>query len=272
MLPSSVHRKLLRDRIPGFEEELKSLQPGKNEYTFLEDMQDTIELLLEWCYKQALPKANKDSSTPQHCYSRIKLYCFASRYEHVELMNDSMDFLLGYLQMNRPRWDVSWATYAYNNTNRGSPLRDLLSKWLMNKFFSSTTGDKGRWTTDAFTEAVYGDPDLLRDVMAHMRSLPDVNFPNPKKDSPAIYHVELVAESVQLAQSISAESPTEERVLTLDLSNGERYDLYDVDKADADLDLNAEEAFEDSFDDNSPLVHRGRKELRSGERSFTAPR
>jgi hypothetical protein len=272
MLPSSVHRKLLRDRIPGFEEELKSLQPGKNEYTFPEDMQDTIELLLEWCYKQALPKANKDSSTPQHCYSRIKLYCFASRYEHVELMNDSMDFLLGYLQMNRPRWDVSWATYAYNNTNRGSPLRDLLSKWLMNKFFSSTTGDKGRWTTDAFTEAVYGDPDLLRDVMAHMRSLPDVNFPNPKKDSPAIYHVELVAESVQLAQSISAESPTEERVLTLDLSNGERYDLYDVDKADADLDLNAEEAFEDSFDDNSPLVHRGRKELRSGERSFTAPR
>jgi hypothetical protein len=268
MLPSSVHRKLLRDRIPGFEEELKSLQPGKNEYTFPEDMQDTIELLLEWCYKQALPKANKDSSTPQHCYFRIKLYCFASRYEHVELLNDSINFLLEYLQMNRPRWDVSWATYAYNNTNRGSPLRDLLSKWLMNKFFS--TGDKGRWTTDAFTEAVYGDPDLLRDVMAHMRSLSDVDFANPKKDSPAIYHVELVTEPVQLLQALAAESSTEERVLTPEFSDGERYDLYDVDKADADPDFNAGEAFEDSFNDDSPLVNRGRKELRSGRRSFTA--
>jgi hypothetical protein len=88
----------------------------------------------------------------------------------------------------------------------------------MNKFFS--TGDKGRWTTDAFTEAVYGDPDLLRDVMAHMRSLPDVNFANPKKDSPAIYHVELVTEPVQLLQALAAESSTEERVLTPDFSDG----------------------------------------------------
>jgi hypothetical protein len=139
----------------------------------------------------------------------------------------------------------------------------------MNKFFS--TGDKGRWTTDAFAEAAYGDPDLLRDVMAHMRALPDLNFANPKKDSPANYHVELVAEPVQLAQSVSAESPTEERVLTPDFSDGERYDLYDVDEADANLDFNAEEAMEGSFVDDSPLINRARKELRSGQRSFTAP-
>jgi hypothetical protein len=235
ILPSSIHRKVLHDAIPGFDTELKLLRLGQNELAFPEDMQGTIELLIEWCYKSALPKLSEES-TPQDCFERIKLYCLASRYECVELMNDTIHFLVRYLRKNFPRWDVSWTTYAYRNTHPGSPLRKLLSKWFTNKFFS--TDDKGRWTTDVFSAAASGHPDLLHDVMVHIRSLQGVQFPNPKKDTSAMYQVKSV-EPIETAEpqpvtAVTVEGPTEERVFTPEESDSEMYEVEE--DADPDFD------------------------------------
>jgi hypothetical protein len=257
----------LHDAIPGFDTELKLLRLGQNELAFPEDMQGTIELLIEWCYKSALPKLSEES-TPQDCFERIKLYCLASRYECVELMNDTIHFLVRYLRKNFPRWDVSWTTYAYRNTHPGSPLRKLLSKWFTNKFFS--TDDKGRWTTDVFSAAASGHPDLLHDVMVHIRSLQGVQFPNPKKDTSAMYQVKSV-ELIETAEpqpvtAVTVEGPTEERVFTPEESDSEMYEVEE--DADPDFDEAQEE---ESEDDDSPLTRRGGRSLRSGNRSFMAP-
>jgi hypothetical protein len=273
ILPSSIHRKVLRDAIPGFDTELKLLQPGENELMFGEDMQETVELLIEWCYKSTLPKVS-DTTTPRDVFLRIKLWCVAARYGQVDLMNNTMDFLMRYLRDNLPRWDVEWATYAYNNTSPGSPLRNLVSKWFVNKFFS--TPNKGRWTTEVFSSAAYGHPELLHDVMVHIRSLTDVQFANPKKNAPDMYHVEAAEPvepeaPVEPVRSISAESPTEVRVATPMESTPEESDseVYDV-KEDGDPDFD-EEPDENSDDDDFPLTRPGRRSTRAAKRSFPAP-
>jgi hypothetical protein len=188
-LPSSIHRKVLCDRIPGFTQELKWVDPEKNEVEFPEDMAETIELLIEWCYVYKLPEITP-STCPEDCYQRIKLYCLASKYEQIELMNQTMDFITTYLRKNLPRWDVEWSTYSYNNTNRGSPLRKLMAKWWSQKFLA--TKDKGRWATQKFSAAAFAHPDLLLDVLVHLRKQTDLKAGNPKKDPPDTYHLNIV--------------------------------------------------------------------------------
>jgi hypothetical protein len=243
-LPSSIHKKVLCDKIPGFNEELKRLEPDKNEVMFPEEMADTIALLVEWCYVSTLDQITS-STSPDECYERIKLYCLAAKYEQVELMNQTMDFITTYLRKNLPRWDVDWCTYSYNNTPQGSPLRTLMAKWWAQKFLS--TDDKGRWSTDVFSEAARRHSDLLYDVLVHLRSQSTKKVGNPKKDPPTTYHLNIVSAG-------PIEQPIEDRLTTPEDSDSDIIDSEESSESESE----SEEEEEDV-----PAAPRGRKNGRS---------
>jgi hypothetical protein len=246
ILPSSIHKKVLCDKIPGFKKELKWMDPDSNEIDFPTDLAETIELMIEWTYTSTLPGVTS-STTPEDCYRRIQLYTLAAKYEQVELMNQTMDFITAYLRKNLPRWDIEWTVYAYNNTNRGSPLRKLMAKWWSHKFLA--TEDHGRWTTQNFSAAASAHRDLLFDVLAHLRQQKDLKAGNPKKDPPAAYHVNIVNPDPVVPQIKNRTSTPED-------SDSELDDSEESSESDSDEDESSEEEIR-------PPVPRGGKNGRA---------
>jgi hypothetical protein len=241
--PSSFHKKILCDKIPAFKDELKRLGPDGTVLDFPEYMSEAIEALVEFCYKDKLPKVTKTTS-PEECYTRIRLYCLAEEYGHIGLMNDSIDFIIGYLRKHRPRWDVEWCGYIYQNTARGSQLRVLVAKWFYHKI--TATEDKGRWTTDQFLRTASVNLDLLNDVFALMRG--NNVATNPKKEKAKIYHL-------TPGSTISPEPQVDNRKNTPAQSESEIGDV----EAEDDPDFNDDGCESSSDDDDLPVTRSGKK-------------
>ena len=184
-MPSSIHRKVLCDKVPAFKQELKRLQANENILDFPEGMGATFEALIEWGYRGKLPKVTK-TTRAEDCYAVIKLACLALKYKEVPLVNACVDSIMRYLKIGRPRWGLQWVGYVYENTSRGSPLRALMVKWFMEKM--KKTEDGSRWTTEQFSEVANGHPDMIHDFFALFRTL-DINIGNPRADDPSIYHI-----------------------------------------------------------------------------------
>jgi hypothetical protein len=273
-LPSSFHQKAILDKIPGFRADLERIEPDTNEIQFPEDMADTIALLIQWVYTSNLPKLTS-STSPDDCYLRIMLYCLAVKYQQADLMNESMDFIMGYLRKNLPRWDVHWTTYTYNNTPQGCPLRILMAKWCAQKFVS--TEDKGRWTTDNFAQSVSGHPDLLYDVLQHLRMHSTIKITNPKKDDPASYHIDFVlpqvgdgsTDNAAIFAEGSIDTLVENKIDAPTDSDTEIYEAYS--EGGSDFGENGEETASEIGHERFPLTRGSHKKGRAGKRSFTAP-
>ncbi|KAH8752126.1 hypothetical protein F5882DRAFT_524651 [Hyaloscypha sp. PMI_1271] len=285
ILPSFIHRKVLCDAIPAFKEELKRLQRHENILDFPEELSDTFEALIEWCYKSKLPEVTKTTST-EECYIRIKLYCLAAAYGEIKLMNESMDFIMAYLRNSRPRWDVKWCAYAYANTNRGSPLRALVAKWFLHKF--ATTKDKSRWTTEQFSEVALAHPDMVFDVFSLMRKT-KIKAKNPKKNDPSDYHV-TPTPIYELSPNSQANDRADTPTTLYEAYTPEPVDgsintpmeptppVYSdsemeavEDGEDSDFDEETEETASERVEDHLPLTRSSGKQAKSKNRAFTAP-
>jgi hypothetical protein len=276
---------VLCDTIPAFKEELKRLQPNEHILDFPEELSNTIETLIEWCYKSKLPEVTTTTSA-EECYNRIKLYCLAAAYGEIKLMNESMDFIMAYLRNSRPRWDVKWCAYAYANTNRGSPLRALVAKWFLHKI--ATTKDKLRWTTEQFSEVALAHPDMVCDIFSLMRKT-KIKAKNPKKDDPGDYHVtptpiyELSPNSqannradtpTTLYEAFTPE-PVDGSIDTPMESTPPIYSDSEMevveDGKDSDFDEDREETASERVEDHLPLTRSSGKRAKSKKRAFTAP-
>jgi hypothetical protein len=245
MYPSWFHKKILCDKIPAFKEELKRLGPDGTVLEFPEGMATTMEALVEFCYKDKLPEVTKTTS-PEDCYIRIKLYCLAEHYGQVNLMNDSITFLIRYLKKGLPRWDVKWCSYVYQNTAPGSNLRVLISKWFLHKL--TATKSKGRWTTDEFFAAASTNLDLVHDVFSLMRD--NQVAENPRKEKSKTYRL-------TPSSTVSPEPQVDVRMNTPAESEAEVV-VGQEDESDSDF-AEEEEEEESSDDEELPRTRSGRK-------------
>ena len=279
---SSIHRKVLCDKIPAFKQELQRLQPNQNVLDFPEGMGATFEGLIEWTYREKLPEVT-NLTTVEECCTIIKLYCLAGKYREVDLMNACMDYIMQYLKKSRPRWDLEWVGYVYENTSRASPLRSLMIKWFMDKI--GKTKDKSRWTTKECAKIATHHPDIIYDFFALHRTL-SLGVSNPKMDDSSVYHItegDLSPEpesdfdsrdgtplTMYTATSPEAllEIPTVES--TPPTGSDEEMDTEIVEENhsnfDADSDISASEVDNNHF----PTTRSNRKNLRSSKRTFTA--
>jgi len=185
-LPSSIHKKVLYTKIPALKEEIERLELYSELINFPPNMQDAVELLIEWCYVTKLSEVT-ETTTLEECNIRMKLYCLAEKYGQQELMDQTMDFLTGYLRMDLPRWSLGWASYAYNNTSQGSPLRRLMAKWFTYSFLARS--DSPRWTTSAFSNSAFEHRDLVHDVFVELRKDIKVQDRHPNLDPRSAYHL-----------------------------------------------------------------------------------
>ncbi|KAE9372895.1 hypothetical protein N431DRAFT_467123 [Stipitochalara longipes BDJ] len=262
ILPSSIHQNVICKKIPGFRKYLPPSQPGHVEVGFPSNMEDVIGTLIEYCYTSKLPKVNA-TTLPQQCYIMIKLYCLAAKFGQVDLMNRTIDYILAYLGERRPRWDVEWATYVYNNTDCGSPLRNLMTKWFLHKF--ARTNDKGRWTTEKLLAAATAHPDMMLDVFVLLRSI-KIKAKHPRKDDPDTYH-SIPSNIPDPEFRATPESDVENSADTLaDFDGDEMYDVRPEDRLAFD-----NEEDEGSSSDELLFTRSGRSVPRPGKRSFTAP-
>lgn len=175
--PFTIHAKILSDNVPILYNLLQ------NDTIEIPDQDpEAVELLIEYCYTSHLPQVTGTTTAPD-CLKRMWLYCLAEKNEHHLLMNNSIDFLIAYLQGVGPSWPLDWCTEIYRHTHPTSPLRRLLSKYFGYKFMKRK--NSGKWTTEHFTIVAFTNPDLALDLFRHVRPCSGGRKLKDPKDDPA---------------------------------------------------------------------------------------
>jgi hypothetical protein len=166
-----VHQNTLCDGVEFFDKLFRGSFKESTEKTaeLPEDSPEAFELMLEWCYKGKLPQCGDVPAQfrKDACWKRLKVYCFAEKYNIIQLMDHSIDFLLGYLKKDRQRLPPQWCIYAYDNSPGGSLLRILISRHCYYSILHSSV--EGRYASTSFSSTA--PPDLVHDIFAHMRTL-----------------------------------------------------------------------------------------------------
>src|SRR4051812_28703059 len=100
-----VHKNTICDAVEAFAKMFRGAfkEAETNRTEFPEDDPDAFGLLIQWCYRgDCLPEFG-DSTGPEECRKRIRLYCLAEKYcLPRSLMDESMDFMRRGLRTN---WD-----------------------------------------------------------------------------------------------------------------------------------------------------------------------
>jgi len=279
ILPSPIHRKVLCEKVPAFKEELKRLQPNENILDFPEGMCATFEALIEWAYREKLPKVTK-STTVEESHTMIQLYCLAGRYREADLMNACVDYIIRYLKKGRPRWTIQWIGYVYENTSRASPLRALMMKWFMEKM--KKTQSMSRWTTEEFAEVAKAHPDMIHDFFALFRTL-DVHVGNPRADDSRVYYI--TDDDLSLSPEAEVDRRDESPLTMYTAGSPDEYagsppmestpptTSDEMESEDKESNFAEDPVSSDSevADDYLPMTRSGRKKSSYKKRAFTAP-
>lgn len=128
-----MHKKLLCTTVPVFEKMFNGgfKEASEQRAELPEDDARTFGFFLEWLYTDRVQEFGKKAPQLGVCtHDHVKLYCFADKYCHSELMSFAMEELLTYLSITDKCPSTESIEYTYKHTAQGSPLRKLMARTL----------------------------------------------------------------------------------------------------------------------------------------------
>lgn len=160
----------------------------KKSIDLLEDDADTVDLFVQWLYKQQLNHlCHPADDGGEYLMQPIRLWIFADKYDIQSLKLYTLEKLLAHIPEEgsaAPSMDV--VEYAYRNTCRGSGIRILLAEWLVT--YNGRIWFQSRSTQDW----LLSNPEIAVDLVAAFSKIPDEDHvPDHIKNNEPEYYMKV---------------------------------------------------------------------------------